>query len=133
MLLLRAIRRRYQVPAAALLRASARFTLMLAAVAASVVFIVVDVLSVTGALPDVGRTVGLNPWWKLAFVFKCLADAILLDDFKTILDRLWDVQLAEMARLHSCGAAPAAAPVGSSGSGSGGGDIRDVMRSKGIE
>lgn len=31
---------------------------------------------------------GLNPFWKLAFIFKCLTDSIVLDDFKTALDRL---------------------------------------------
>ena len=32
--------------------------------------------------------VGINPFWKLAFVFKCLTDSVVLDDFKTALDRL---------------------------------------------
>lgn len=54
----------------------------------SIIFIVVDILAVTRvfkthALPD-----GINPFWKLAFVFKCLTDTIVLDDFKTALDRL---------------------------------------------
>lgn len=53
----------------------------------SVGFIIVDIVAVTSslstALPD-----GLNPFWKLAFVFKCLTDSIVLDDFKTALDRL---------------------------------------------
>ena len=29
-----------------------------------------------------------NPFWKLSFVFKCLTDSVVLDDFKTALDRL---------------------------------------------
>jgi hypothetical protein len=34
--------------------------------------------------------VGVNPFWKLAPVFKCLTDTVMvLDDFKTALDRLW--------------------------------------------
>jgi hypothetical protein len=53
----------------------------------SVGFIILDICSVTSALksalPD-----GLNPFWKLAFVFKCLTDSVILDDFKTALDRL---------------------------------------------
>lgn len=53
----------------------------------SIAFIIVDIVAVTSALnnllPD-----GLNPFWKLAFVFKCLTDSIVLDDFKTALDRL---------------------------------------------
>lgn len=31
---------------------------------------------------------GINPFWKLSFVFKCLTDSVVLDDFKTALDRL---------------------------------------------
>ncbi len=60
---------------------------MLVAMFVSIVFIVLDICSVTSALksdlPD-----GLNPFWKLAFVFKCLTDSVILDDFKTALDRL---------------------------------------------
>lgn len=43
--------------------------------------------SVTGALSS-SLPVGINPFWKLAFVFKCLTDSVVLDDFKTALDRL---------------------------------------------
>lgn len=32
----------------------------------------------------------INPYWKLALVFKCLTDNILLDDFKSVLQRLGD-------------------------------------------
>ena len=60
---------------------------MLGAMILSISFIILDVCSVTDALksslPD-----GLNPFWKLAFVFKCLTDSVILDDFKTALDRL---------------------------------------------
>jgi hypothetical protein len=60
---------------------------MLVAMLISIVFIVLDICSVTSALksalPD-----GLNPFWKLSFVFKCLTDSVILDDFKTALDRL---------------------------------------------
>lgn len=64
----------------------------------SICFIIVDIVSVTGvfnshALPD-----GINPFWKLAFVFKCLTDTIVLDDFKTALDRL---TRAKLQRLDS--------------------------------
>lgn len=31
---------------------------------------------------------GINPYWKLSLIFKCLTDAIMLDDFKTELARL---------------------------------------------
>lgn len=43
--------------------------------------------SVTGALAS-SLPVGINPFWKLSFVFKCLTDSVVLDDFKTALDRL---------------------------------------------
>jgi hypothetical protein len=60
---------------------------MLVAMLLSIGFIILDICSVTSALksalPD-----GLNPFWKLAFVFKCLTDSVILDDFKTALDRL---------------------------------------------
>ncbi|KAK6821893.1 hypothetical protein PG987_014718 [Apiospora arundinis] len=63
-----------------------------------IVFIVVDILSVTDAFKNFAA-VGLNPWWKLAMIFKCLTDSVILDDFKTTLDRLWEFQIA---RLTSC-------------------------------
>lgn len=50
----------------------------------SIIFIILDVLAVTSVL-DLG---GLNPFWKIAFVFKCFTDTIILDDFKTALDKL---------------------------------------------
>lgn len=53
----------------------------------SIAFIVLDVLSVTAVLKN-SLPVGINPFWKLSFVFKCLTDTVVLDDFKTALDRL---------------------------------------------
>jgi hypothetical protein len=53
----------------------------------SVGFIIVDILSVTPVL-SVGLPDGINPFWKFAFVFKCFTDTIILDDFKTALDKL---------------------------------------------
>jgi hypothetical protein len=70
---------------------------MLVAMLISIGFIILDICSVTSALksalPD-----GLNPFWKLAFVFKCLTDSVILDDFKTALDRL---RAYKMSRLGS--------------------------------
>jgi hypothetical protein len=37
----------------------------------------------------------INPYWKLALVFKCLTDNILLDDFKSVLQRLGEMNLDE--------------------------------------
>lgn len=60
---------------------------MLGAMLLSIVFIILDVCSVTDAMRS-SLPVGLNPFWKLSFVFKCLTDSVILDDFKTALDRL---------------------------------------------
>jgi hypothetical protein len=35
----------------------------------------------------------INPYWKLALVFKCLTDNIMLDDFKSVLQRLGAMEL----------------------------------------
>jgi hypothetical protein len=53
----------------------------------SILFVVLDILTVTNTMKLPGPT-GINPFWKLAFVFKCLTDAVVLDDFKMALDRL---------------------------------------------
>ncbi|KAL5050887.1 hypothetical protein BDW71DRAFT_171815 [Aspergillus fruticulosus] len=70
-----------------LVRECPRFGLMLASMCLSIVFMVLDVVSVTGALKD-AMPLGINPFWKLCFLFKCLCDTIILDDFKTALDKL---------------------------------------------
>lgn len=77
----------YRIKLTNLVVISPRFGVLLVAMMLSICFIVLDILSVThvfdSALPD-----GLNPFWKLSTVFKCLTDSIVLDDFKTALDRL---------------------------------------------
>lgn len=77
----------YRIKLTTLVVISPRFGVLLVAMLLSICFIVLDILSVThvfdSALPD-----GLNPFWKLSTVFKCLTDSIVLDDFKTALDRL---------------------------------------------
>lgn len=65
-----------------------RFGVMLAAMFLSIVFVLMDILSVTDVFKN-APTVGVNPFWKLALVFKCLTDTVILDDFKTALDRMW--------------------------------------------
>jgi len=60
---------------------------MMASMCVSIVFILVDILAVTKVL-TLPLANGINPFWKLAFVFKCLTDTIILDDFKTALDKL---------------------------------------------
>jgi len=89
------IKTRYELTVSQICRISPRFAIMLVAMLISIVFIVLDICSVTSALksalPD-----GLNPFWKLAFVFKCLTDSVILDDFKTALDRLRAYKISKL-------------------------------------
>ncbi|KAH7073972.1 hypothetical protein BKA63DRAFT_491919 [Paraphoma chrysanthemicola] len=81
------IKTQYEITLKEIIRISPRFGIMLLAMVLSIVFIVLDILTVTGALRLPGP-IGINPFWKFAFVFKCLTDAVVLDDFKMALDRL---------------------------------------------
>lgn len=74
---------------------SPRFGLMLLAGILSIIFFVLDICSVTKAL-RLNLPNGVNPFWKLSSVFKCLADCVILDDFKTALDRLRAYKLSRM-------------------------------------
>jgi hypothetical protein len=78
---------RYEMKLFEIIRISPRFGIMLGAMLLSIIFIVLDVCSVTDAMRS-SLPVGLNPFWKMSFVFKCLTDSVILDDFKTALDRL---------------------------------------------
>lgn len=82
------IKTRYEFGYLELLRVSPRFGVLLGAMVLSVCFILLDILAVTQVINGKGLPDGINPFWKLAFVFKCLTDTIVLDDFKTALDRL---------------------------------------------
>ena len=96
-LLMYNIKTRYDLTLTQIIRISPRFAVMLGAMLLSICFIVLDVLSVTSALKS-ALPVGINPFWKLSFVFKCLTDSVVLDDFKTALDRL---RAFKMSRLGS--------------------------------
>ncbi len=85
--LLVVIKMQYEMTLKDIVRISPRFGVMLAAMLLSIAFIICDLLSVTKACKIGGHT-GINPFWKLAFVFKCLTDSVILDDFKMALDRL---------------------------------------------
>lgn len=61
----------------------------------SIVFTIIDICAVTGALKS-SLPIGINPFWKLAFVFKLLTDAVILDDFKTALDKLSRYNLSRL-------------------------------------
>lgn len=95
------IKRRYEFGIIELCRVSPRFAVLLVSMTLSVGFIIVDILSVTHVIDGSGAPDGINPFWKLSFVFKCLTDTIILDDFKTALDRLKQYR---MRRLSTFGA-----------------------------
>jgi hypothetical protein len=94
------IKRRYDFRILELIVQSPRFGILMASMVLSIAFIILDCLSVTSvikhALPD-----GLNPFWKLAFVFKCFTDTIILDDFKTALDKLKNYKLDRLNPTNS--------------------------------
>jgi hypothetical protein len=85
------LKRHYEMTFTQVMVISPRFAVMLAAMALSIIFCLLDIVSVTGALKQALPT-GVNPFWKLALVFKCLTDTLVLDDFKTALDRLWSLR-----------------------------------------
>lgn len=97
------IRSRYEFGYVELMRVSPRFAVLLGAMLMSVGFIIVDILAVTRVIDTGGLADGINPFFKLAFVFKCLTDTIVLDDFKTALDRLKEYRLQQMGSLVSDG------------------------------
>jgi hypothetical protein len=68
----------------------------------SIIFIIVDVLAVTPVFP-IGV---INPFWKFAFIFKCLTDTIILDDFKTALDKLRRRTMAGVLPLNGISGQP---------------------------
>jgi hypothetical protein len=86
---------RYEFGILELIKVSPRFGILLASMLLSVAFIIVDICSVTAvfssSLPE-----GINPFWKLAFVFKCFTDTIILDDFKTALDKLKQYKMSRL-------------------------------------
>ncbi|KAI9675369.1 MAG: hypothetical protein M1817_001273 [Caeruleum heppii] len=87
------IKREYNFGLFELIRASPRFGVLILSMFLSIVFLVTDV-AVTAA--HVGGPSGINPYWKLALVFKCAADALFLDDFKKVLDVLITHTLGKM-------------------------------------
>jgi hypothetical protein len=69
-----------------LIKKSPRFGILMSAILLALIFTVLDIVSSIHNF--LGGTDGINPWWKLSLVFKCLTDTIMLDDFKTELKRL---------------------------------------------
>lgn len=86
-MLFRVVRKCYGATTLDLLKSSPRFGVLVAAIVLAVIFTIVDIVASVHPL-WFGATNGINPWWKMYLVFKCLTDTIMLDDFKTELDRL---------------------------------------------
>jgi hypothetical protein len=97
------IKTRYEFGYIELMRVSPRFALLLATMVIGVAFIIIDVLAVTHVIKGSGLPDGINPFWKLAFAFKCFTDTIILDDFKTALDRLKQFKLQRIGSVPSDG------------------------------
>lgn len=81
------IKTQYEMSFKEIVSISPRFGIMMLAAFLSVVFFVLDIVSATKTL-DLGLPCGINPFWKVSSVFKCLMDCVILDDFKTAMDRI---------------------------------------------
>jgi len=68
---------------------------MFLAMILSIIFTIIDICAVTDTL-SAALPIGINPFWKLAFVFKLLTDSVILDDFKTALDKLSHYNLSRI-------------------------------------
>lgn len=88
-----AINDNYEFTIPKLVRISPRFGVMLLCLFVSIVFVVVDVVFMI----LVSKRGGLNPFWRLALVFKCASDVIFLDDFKSVLDRISESAMRKIA------------------------------------
>ncbi|KAF2098752.1 hypothetical protein NA57DRAFT_75990 [Rhizodiscina lignyota] len=85
------IRKCYSLNVFRLVKKSPRFGILLAAICLAISFTVMDIMA--SVIPGLSLTDGINPYWKLALVFKCLTDNIMLDDFKAVLQRLGALKL----------------------------------------
>ena len=86
--LLYMVRSRYSFPIFQLLYRCPRFTIMLLSMALSIIFIALDIVSSVVPSFNGKDVIGINPYWKVQLVFKCFADTVILDDFRTALERL---------------------------------------------
>lgn len=94
------VRKCYGTGVLGLVKRSPRFGILLTAIGLSITFTILDIIASIHEFT--GTTDGINPWWKLSLVFKCLTDTIMLDDFKTELKRLGIKRIAkEEAKRNS--------------------------------
>jgi hypothetical protein len=94
------IKSRYDFGFLELIHISPRFGILLASMLLSIAFTILDILSVTDVMKK-DLPAGINPFWELSFVFKLLTDTVVLDDFKTALDRLHAFKLSTLSRLSA--------------------------------
>lgn len=85
--LLHIIGRSYGMSVFELVRKSPRLGILLLAIVFAIAFTIIDLVA-TILEGKLGNVDGINPYWKLSLVFKCLTDAIMLDDFATELKRI---------------------------------------------
>ncbi|KAK5006923.1 hypothetical protein LTR28_005900, partial [Elasticomyces elasticus] len=113
------VKTRYEFGVLELLRVSPRFAVLAAVMALSIIFVVTDILAVTHVVQGAGLPNGINPFWKMAFVFRCLTDTVILDDFKTALDRLKDYRLRRLGSAVADPLRPLGTPQGCAAVGNG--------------
>ena len=90
------IKSRYELDFIKIVKTSPRFGVLLCSMLLSIVFIILDLLAVTPAI-DTGY---INPFWKLSLAFKCFTDTVILDDFKTALDKLSSLHRMQLIPFH---------------------------------
>ncbi|EMD93575.1 hypothetical protein COCC4DRAFT_48942 [Bipolaris maydis ATCC 48331] len=81
--LINAIKKTYTFSLWTLIRINRRFSVMLACMILSIIFVLTDAAISAAKL---SASSGINPYWRFALVFKCASDTIFLDDFKSMLD-----------------------------------------------
>ncbi|KAL4758539.1 uncharacterized protein BDW70DRAFT_152353 [Aspergillus foveolatus] len=95
-----AIKCSYNFGVVELVTFSPRLGIMLASMCLSIVFIIVDTCSVLGVFNSASLSIGVQPFWKLSLIFKCLCVTIILDDFKAALDSIRSYRQQNQARTH---------------------------------
>ncbi|MCJ1475855.1 hypothetical protein MMC13_004519 [Lambiella insularis] len=95
-----AIKRNYSYKLSTLFRNSPRFGIMILCMFLSIVFLLTDVVVSAAHLT---ADSGINPYWRLALVFKCASDTIFLDDFKSVLDNIVEYALRKAGGAVSSG------------------------------
>ncbi|KAF5667169.1 hypothetical protein FHETE_5872 [Fusarium heterosporum] len=91
-----AINENYEFTIPELIRTSPRFGIMLLCLILSITFLITDVVFMI----VVSERGGVNPFWRLALIFKCASDVIFLDDFKSVLDRISESAMRKIAAFE---------------------------------